>query len=111
MDKVEEIREKLHIAIFKYGLNSKQTKSASKTFDEVMNKYYTKERKYEKDNIMYDTYQKSLEHLSEITSDFIKFPSVEEWNKYAKEKNLLSSESIKYISGLNWHRLRNRVKS
>ena len=45
-----------------------------------------------------------------MTGKKVKFPTVKEWNIYAKENQLLSSESIKYIAGVNWHELRNRIK-
>ena len=45
-----------------------------------------------------------------MTVKKIEFPTVKEWNKYAKENQLLSSESIKYIAGVNWHELRNRIE-
>ena len=60
---------------------------------------------------MYKKYVESINAIEKITQDFGEFPSIPEWNKYAKEKDLLNSESIKYISGLNWHDLRNRTIS
>ena len=58
----------------------------------------------------YFKYKESLDNLKEMTDKKVKFPTVKEWNEFAKEKVLLSSESIKYISGVNWHVLRNRIK-
>ena len=43
-----------------------------------------------------------------ITRDFVEFPTIEEWNHYAKENDLLNSESLKYISDRSWHDLRNK---
>ena len=60
---------------------------------------------------MHDSYLKSIKNLKKITKDFVKFPTIKEWNYYAKENNLLSSESLKYISGNSWHDLRNRISS
>ena len=59
---------------------------------------------------IYFKYEESLKKLKEMTGKKVKFPTVKEWNIYAKENQLLSSESIKYIAGVNWHELRNRIK-
>lgn len=107
----EKLRCKLHIAINKYGINSKETREISKKFDRLVNSYYEKERQYPENSIMRIKYLESLSSLRKITRDFSKFPSIDEWNKYAKEKNLLCTESLKYITGVNWHQLRNRIKS
>lgn len=107
----EKFRRKLHRSIERFGLNSKETKKISERFDKLVNEYYDKERQYKEDNIMKKVYIESIEKLRKITKIFSKFPSINEWNIYAKENNLLCSESIKYISGLNWHQLRNRILS
>ena len=106
----QRLRDRLYKSIRKNGLNSEITKKISKRFDETLNLYYKKERQYNKDNIIYVKYIESINELGKINKLFSKFPSIEEWNKYAKEKELLSSESVKYISGSNWHYLRNRIK-
>ena len=61
-------------------------------------------------NYTYFKYTESLKKLKKMTVKKIEFPTVKEWNKYAKENQLLSSESIKYIAGVNWHELRNRIE-
>ena len=109
LDKFERLRKKLNESIEQNGLNSEKTKKMSRKFDELINSYYEKEVQYSHESIMYKKYVESIDALSKITNEFVKFPSVAEWNKYAKEKVLLNSESIKYISGLNWHDLRNRI--
>lgn len=111
IDRFEKLRIKLHISIEKYGLNSKETAKISKKFDELVNTYYENERQYSQNNIIYTKCVESVELLRNITRNFSKYPTIEEWNKYAKEKNLLCSESIKYITGINWHELRSRIKS
>ena len=58
---------------------------------------------------MYEKYVQSIKDLKKITKDFIRFPTIKEWNHYAKEKDLLNSESLKYISGNSWHNLRNKI--
>ena len=109
LDKLEKIKQELNKAIEQNGLNSEKVKKITKKFDEALNKYYKKEKQYNKDNNMYLEYKKTIKELTEITTNFNKFPTIAEWNKYAKEKGLLNSESIKYISGLNWHELRSRI--
>ena len=107
----EKLRCKLHTAIDKYGINSKETREISKKFDGLVNSYYEKERQYPENSLMRIKYLESLNILRKITRDFSKFPSTDEWNKYAGEKGLLCTESLKYITGINWHQLRNRIKS
>lgn len=60
---------------------------------------------------MYHKYIDSVKSLKKITGDFINFPTINEWNHYAKENDFLNSESLKYISGNNWHDLRNKILS
>lgn len=108
-DKFKKLRNRLHMTIDKYGLKSEETMEISNKFDDLVNVYYKKEIQYKKDSIMYIKYVESIEVLKKTTKDFSKFPTVEEWNKYAYEKDLLCSESLKYISGLNWHYLRNNI--
>ena len=65
---------------------------------------------YPKENAFFECYKKSYLELRKITEDFKKFPNVEEWNKYAKENNLLSHVSMEYISKLNWKYLKIKVE-
>ena len=111
MDKLKKIQNQLHKNIEKYGLNSEKTRKISERYNKMVNCYYQKERQYNEWNIMKIKYKISMEKLKKLTTDFGNFPSVEEWNYYAKKQDLLSSESIKYISGNNWHDLRNRIMS
>lgn len=106
MSEIEQLRHKLHEAIDKYGINAEETRKISVEMDKLLNK-----RGYNEKNLMYNKYLESMFELRRITKLFAKFPSVDEWNKYAKEKLLLNSESIKYISGLNWHKLKDRIKN
>lgn len=110
-DRFEKLREKLDDAIDKYGLNSSKTIKLSNRFNELINFYYKNEVQFSKDSILYIKYIESIKMLKKITLNFSKFPTIEEWNKYAKEKDLLCSESLKYITGINWHNLRNRIMS
>ena len=108
---IEKLRKKLHIAINKYGIKSEQAIKISNEFNEIVNLiniYRKKEIKYQKSSIIYTKYLESTEMLQRITKEFGKFPTKNEWNKYAKEKKLLCSESIKYITGINWRELKNK---
>ena len=111
LDNFERLRKKLHDSIEKNGIDSEKTKKLSERFDKMVNNYYKNEKQYHEDSLMHIKYLESIQSLKRITKDFVKFPSVQEWNYYAKEKDLLSSESLKYISGNNWHHLRNRTLS
>ncbi len=107
----EKLRAKLHESIEVNGLNSEKTRNISKRYNELINSYYQEKKQYHENNIMNRTYLESITCLKKIAKDFIKFPSIKEWNYYAKENNLLNSESLKYISGNNWHELRNKISS
>lgn len=108
-EKLEIIRRELHMAIDKYGINSKNTILLSQKFNELLNLYYQSSVEFSEDNLINIKYIESIKILKKISKDFSKFPTVDEWNKYAKEHNLLSSESIKYIAGVNWHDIRNKI--
>ena len=111
IDKFETLRRKLHESIKKNGINSEKTKKISAKFDELVNSYYKNEKQYHEYDVIYIKYKESLDYITKIAKEFGVFPSTAEWNKLAKEKGLLCSESLKYISGLNWHNLRNRTVS
>ena len=105
----EKIRNKLHKAIEIHGINSEITKKISNRYDQLVSSYYQNEKQFHKGSFMHMKYLESIEHLRDITTQFMKFPTVQEWNNYAKKNNLLSSESLKYISGNSWHNLRNKI--
>lgn len=105
MSKIEQLRNKLHEAIDKYGINAEETRKISVEMDNVLNKHG-----YTESNLIYNKYLESMFELRKISKIFGEFPTINEWNKYAKEKYLLNSESIKYISGLDWNKLRNQIK-
>ena len=105
----EKLRQKLDESIETTGLSSEKTKKISIRYNELVNNYYEKEQQYHKGNFMYRKYLESIKNLKKITRDFMKFPTIKEWNHYAKENNLLNTESLKYISGCTWHDLRNKI--
>lgn len=107
--KIEKLRKKLHDVIEKEGINSEDAAKISKELDELINEFNKKQQVFSNDNNMKSAYEKSIIKLKQITIDFGSFPSVREWDYFAKDNNLLSSESIKYISKLNWHELREKI--
>lgn len=109
VDEFEGLRNKLHQAIEEGGLHSVKTIKISKKYNDLINFHYQNERQYHPDNLMYQKYVESLQYLRKITKDFIEFPTIKQWNYYAKEKDLLNSESLKFISGSSWHDLRNKI--
>ena len=109
--RLEKLRKKLVKAVEVYWVNSKETKKISKKFDELVSEFYKKEKQYPTESIIHIKYLETIEELKKVTRDFSEYPTIKEWNKYAKTKNLLCSESLKYVTGINWHELRNRIKS
>ena len=55
-------------------------------------------------------YEKSISGLQKYFKIYKRIPGIEEWNKYAYENNYLSSESIRYISGLKFQRWCRKIK-
>lgn len=113
---IEKIREKLNKSVIKNGLASEETKKISIEIDNLLNEYYKINRSqekgkfYEEKNMMNEAYNMSYEHLKNLTLDLNDFPTIKVWEEYAKKNNCLSSQSMQYISGLNWNKLRNKVK-
>lgn len=95
--RIKSLRNKLHKSIKKYGVN------AEETYDNIQRISYpaTSEMK------LY--YEYSYKQLKIVTQQLERFPSVQEWNKFAKENVLLSSMSMQYISKLNWNYLRTKI--
>lgn len=107
--KIEKLRMKLYESIDKEGLNSENTRKISEKLDILINEYYQKEKEYEKDNVVMYEYKVAYDKLEQLTREFGEFPSVISWNHYAKQNTYLNSESIKYISGLDWNKLRQKI--
>lgn len=92
---IEELRKKLHNSIEKHGLASKQTYQNSIELDKEIEEYYNSPgMKY--------YYQISLKEFYSLQIDLKRKPSTKEWNQYAKKKNLLCSESMKYIGNVKF---------
>jgi len=98
MDKFDKLRGKLEMTINKYGLNSEKTKKISEKFEELINSYYKNEIQYHEDSIMYINYKEAIKTLKNITKEFSKFPTIDEWNKYAKEHDEIETPASELLS-------------
>ena len=56
---------------------------------------------------MKELYQKSLQMIKELP----KILSKKEWDKYAIQNNVLTAESLKYISNKNFYELCKEVRA
>lgn len=110
--RIKKLRKSLNKSIEKYGLNSNETKEISREMDELIKEYYSsvKTVEYPKFSDMSLYYKKTYEMLKSVTLQLNKFPSVQEWNSFAKENNCLSHISLEYISKLDWNYLEIKVK-
>ena len=109
LGKIERLRKKLHNYIEKFGLNSEQTQKVSKELDQLINEYNKQQRVFAEGNKTGEAYKLSTKEIKKLTIENGEFPTIEEWNKIAKDHVLLNSESIKYISNLNWNELREKI--
>ncbi len=112
LKQIRSIKKKLENSIRKNGLNSPETRKISDKIDKAINDYYSsiKSVNFPSNSKMEVFYKRSYFILKKITEDFGKFPTVVEWNKYAKENGYLSSTSMEYISKLNWNYLKIKVE-
>jgi hypothetical protein len=109
--KIRSLRNKLHKSIKKNGLDSDETRKISDEMDKLINEYYDNIQRisYPDDSEMRLYYEQSYRAMKTTTQQLERFPSIQEWNQIAKEKYLLSSTSMQYISKLNWNYLRTKV--
>lgn len=111
-DKIRNLQNKLNSDIQNNQLYNLNSVELSNKIDKLVNDYYlvsTYGRGFPANCNMNKYYELSYSELIKLTVKNNKFPSLEEWNEYAKQNNLLSSESIKYISMLEWKYLRLKV--
>lgn len=110
--KIKKLRTRLEKAINEKGINSIEVRELSDKMDELLNEYEESVKivDFPQNSEMLEYYNKSYAELKKITGDFKKFPSVPEWNYYAKENNLLSNSSLEYIGKLNWKYLKIKVE-
>lgn len=109
--RIKSLRNKLHKSIKKYGVNAEETRKISDEMDKLINEYYDniQQIEYPSDSEMRIYYEQSYRAMKTITQQLERFPSIQEWNQIAKEKYLLSSTSMQYISKLNWNYLRTKI--
>lgn len=111
-NEIKDLQNKLNSNLKENELYDENVMELSNKIDELMNSYYLllmSTRKFPSNSKMKSYYDKSYEELKRLTMQNNKFPELEEWNKYAKENKLLSSESMKYISMIEWKYLRLKV--
>lgn len=109
--RIKSLRNKLHKSIKKHGVSAEETRKISDEMDKLINEYYDniQQIEYSADSEMRVYYEQSYKKLKLVTQQLERFPSVQEWNKFAKENVLLSSMSLQYISKLNWNYLRTKI--
>lgn len=112
LKRIKTTRKLLDKNVEKYGLNSNETREISNKMDNLIKEYYDsiKTVEYPDFSDMFLYYKKSYEMLKNVTLQLKKFPSTQEWNKFAKENNCLSHISLEYISKLDWNYLEIKVK-
>lgn len=110
--KIRSLRNKLHKSIDKNGLNSSETRKISDQMDKLIQEYYKsiKETEYPEYSEIYLCYKKAYEALKSVTQQLQRFPTVQEWNEFAKNNNYLNNVSLEYISKLNWKYLKIKVE-
>lgn len=109
--RIRSLRNKLHKSIKKHGVNAEETRKISDEMDKLINEYYDNIQRisYPSDSEMRLYYEQSYRAMKTTTQQLERFPSIQEWNQIAKEKYLLSSTSMQYISKLNWNYLRAKI--
>lgn len=109
--RIKSLRNKLHKSIKKHGVNAEETRKISDEMDKLINEYYDniQQIEYPSDSEMRIYYEQSYMAMKTTTQQLERFPSIQEWNQIAKEKYLLSSTSMQYISKLNWNYLRTKI--
>lgn len=112
LKRIKTTRKLLDKNVEKYGLNSNETREISNKMDNLIKEYYDSIKTVEYPDFadMFLYYKKSYEMLKNVTLQLKKFPSVQEWNKFAKENNCLSHISLEYISKLDWNYLEIKIK-
>lgn len=112
LSEIRKLQKKLNKSILRNGLDSNETKEISSKIDELINEYYQslEIRKYPSTSIIGCYYEMSYMRLKMMTIENEKFPSIEEWNRYAKENNLLSATAIQYVNMLDWNYVRAKIE-
>lgn len=109
---IRDLQSKLNNELQQDSLHDGKTIKLSNEIDKLINHYYSLSSgviKFPTNSKMNLFFEESYRELIKITKENKKFPELEEWNKYAKENNLLSTESMKYIIGVEWKYIRLKV--
>jgi len=111
LKQIRSCRKKLDATVKKTGINSPETRKISDKMDKLINEYYASIEivNFPNTSSMQSYYETSYSVLKRITKEFNKFPTVQEWNNYAKENNCLSSMSMEYITKMDWNYLRVKI--
>lgn len=110
--KINRLREKLNESINKTGLNSKETRKLSIEIDKLISEYYriNPQKEYPKDSKIFKDYSLSYKALKNWFIDTKTFPTIKEWNAYAKKYGFLSHLSLEYITGHKWEKLERFIR-
>lgn len=109
---IRDLQNKLNSGVEQNKLSDKEILEISNEIDKLINHYYSfsmQSREFPNGSKLKLFYEESYKELIKMTIKNGKFPELEEWNKYAKENHLLSTESMKYITKLEWKYIRLRV--
>lgn len=109
--KIKSLRNKLNRSVIYYGLYSQDTRRMSLKINKLINEYYktVEQVRFPKYSNMPYLYDISYKALKIVTQQMNKFPTVQEWNAFAKENHYLSNVSLEYISNLDWNYLRVKI--
>lgn len=108
---IKNVRKKLNESVKINGIQSEETRKLSDEMDSLINYYYRSIQIVEiSDPILLNGYYKSYTYLKEYVKDVTKFPTKAEWSMYAKIHKCLNTESMQYISMLDWRHLEKRIK-
>ncbi len=94
-------KELLYYQILNLGIKIKKSSNIEEKLENIIKKYYE-----ETDSL--NPYINSKNHLVSMMIEG-KFPTVDKWDKIAKEEGYLSHISIEYIAGCNWKKLKKNL--
>lgn len=112
-NEIRNLQNILNGGVENNNLNDEKALKLGNKIDKLINNYYSlsiPKREFPVKSKMKQFYDASYRELKRMTIKNNRFPELEEWNKYAKENNLLSSESMKYISRMEWKYLKLKIK-
>lgn len=109
---IKKYRKILTKTITKTGIHSKETTEISNQIDRLIVQYYkqTKTISFPTESSTNQFFEKSYQALKIVTLDNNKFPTVEQWNQFAKKNDCLSHKSLEYITRLDWNYLEIKVE-